>query len=154
MIGTILSYDIQAGKGLISAANENRYEFEIQSWVSKTKHPCVGDEIDFKLEENKVLDIYYLEKSNQSLTIEQKETSTAAIISLVFGIIGITATWWLFAIPSIIAIIAGHIAKSNINDSNNNLAGRGLATAGLVLGYIVLLIYLSLATAFVGILNI
>jgi hypothetical protein len=34
------------------------------------------------------------------------------------------------------AIILGHIAKKEIRESNNTISGSGMATAGLVLGYI------------------
>jgi hypothetical protein len=60
-------------------------------------------------------------------------TSTAAIISLVAGILA-----WL-ALPlvgALAAVIAGHIARSEIRQSAGTLQGDGLAVAGLVLGYL------------------
>jgi len=61
------------------------------------------------------------------------ETSTLAIVSLVMGIL----TWFLLPIiGAIVAIITGHMAKSEIRNSIGRLTGNGLATAGLVLGYI------------------
>lgn len=59
--------------------------------------------------------------------------SQAAIVSLVFGILSYVM---LPFIGSIVAIVAGHIAKREIRDSNGQLGGGGMATAGLVLGYI------------------
>jgi hypothetical protein len=47
---------------------------------------------------------------------------------LVLGIV------WLYWIGSILAVIFGHVALSQINKSGQ--AGRGLAIAGLVLGWI------------------
>jgi hypothetical protein len=61
------------------------------------------------------------------------QTSTTAIISLIAGILGITA---FPIIGSIVAIVTGHMAKGEIARSNGTLGGGGLATAGLVLGYI------------------
>ncbi len=61
-----------------------------------------------------------------------KPNSTLAIASLVLGILG-----WL-ALPGIgglIAVVTGHMAKSEIRQSNGQLAGDGMATAGLILGY-------------------
>lgn len=153
MIGNILSYDIQAGKGLISASDGNRYEFDIKNWVSKTDHPAVGNDVDFTLESNNVLSIHLLTNFTNNGNIQTKETSTSAIISLLFGIIGLTSTWWLFAIPSIVAIITGHIAKSNIKNDSNNLTGNGLANAGLILGYMVIIIYLLLTMVFVNLIS-
>ena len=60
-------------------------------------------------------------------------SSTMAIISLVAGILGLT----LFpVIGSIVAVILGHMAKGEIARSSGTMGGDGLATFGLVLGYI------------------
>lgn len=62
-----------------------------------------------------------------------QQTSTLAIVSLVAGILG-----WigLLGIGPIVAIVTGHMAKSEIRRSGGTLGGDGLATAGLVLGYL------------------
>jgi len=54
---------------------------------------------------------------------------------------------WLgvFGLGGLAAVIAGHIAKKEIRNSGGRLSGDGLATAGLVLGYI------NLALVVVGI---
>ena len=59
--------------------------------------------------------------------------STNAIVSLVSGIMG-----WTFLpfLGSIVAIITGHMAKSEIKRSAGMVGGNGMATAGLVLGYV------------------
>ena len=57
-------------------------------------------------------------------------TSTKAIISLVSGL-------FIFLFPlSLVAIILGHMSLSEIRKSAGRLTGEGLATAGLILGYI------------------
>ena len=58
------------------------------------------------------------------------ETSVKAILSLVCGL--------LFFIPflCIAAIVLGHLALSEIRKSAGRLKGKGIAIAGLVLGYI------------------
>jgi hypothetical protein len=60
-------------------------------------------------------------------------TSTAAIVSLLFGIPG-----WSMApvICSIIAIVVGYRARREIAASNGRPGGSGYATAGIILGYI------------------
>ena len=60
-------------------------------------------------------------------------TSTLAIVSLISGIVS-----WVFIpfIAAVAAVIAGHMAKNEIKKSNGMIGGNGLATAGLVLGYI------------------
>ena len=59
--------------------------------------------------------------------------STMAIISLIAGILGLTA---FPIVGSIIAVVTGHMAKGEIARSNGTIGGAGLATAGLILGYI------------------
>jgi len=61
------------------------------------------------------------------------QTSTLAVISLIFGII----CW--FVVPfvgAVVAVITGHMAKSEIRSSGGTKTGDGMATAGLVLGYL------------------
>jgi hypothetical protein len=63
-------------------------------------------------------------------------TSTTALISLISGIAG----WFVLPIIGpIIAVITGHMAKGEIRNSMGQVTGDGLATAGLVLGYIQLI---------------
>lgn len=59
----------------------------------------------------------------------EPETSGKAIASLICGIC-------FFIFPAAVAaIILGHLSMSEINRSFGRLKGRGMATAGLVLGY-------------------
>jgi hypothetical protein len=63
--------------------------------------------------------------------------STLAIASLVLGILG----WTLLPIvAAVIAVITGHLAKNEIKKSAGQLAGTGMATAGLILGYSALIV--------------
>jgi type IV pilus assembly protein PilA len=61
--------------------------------------------------------------------VAAQETSGKAVASLVCGIIGIFPF-------SLVAVILGHISLSQIGKSAGRLKGRGLAIAGLVLGYL------------------
>lgn len=58
------------------------------------------------------------------------KTSGLAIASLVLGIL------WLGWIGSLLAVIFGHVALGHIKQSGGRMHGRGMAVAGLVLGYI------------------
>ncbi|TZF89162.1 DUF4190 domain-containing protein [Lysobacter lacus] len=65
------------------------------------------------------------------------QTSALAIASLAFGI----ACW--LALPvlgSLGAIICGHMARREIRESGGRLGGDGMATAGLALGYVHLVV--------------
>ncbi len=63
-------------------------------------------------------------------------TSGLAIWSLVLGLISLLCLPFLPAIP---AVICGHVAISKIKRSRGTLEGSGLAIAGLVTGYLGLL---------------
>ena len=64
-----------------------------------------------------------------------QRTNGFAITSLVCGILGFCAGGALAAIP---AIVFGHIALAQINRSGGMEQGRGMAIAGLVMGYLFL----------------
>jgi hypothetical protein len=59
------------------------------------------------------------------------KTDGQAIAALVCGIVGV-----LCFISAIVAIVLGVSARRRIDQSNGQLTGRGMATAGFVLGII------------------
>ena len=64
-----------------------------------------------------------------------RQTSVSAVVSLIFVILG----WTLLPfIGSLVAIVSGHMARSQIRQANGALDGDGLAVAGLVMGYLVI----------------
>lgn len=66
------------------------------------------------------------------MNLPVRRTSTLAVISLIFGILG-----WLPVpvIGSVVAIVTGHLARGEIRRDPQGLDGDGMAVAGLVLGY-------------------
>ena len=62
-------------------------------------------------------------------------TDGLSIASLVCGILGAITCWLggLFGLP---AVICGHMSLKKINNSPTPIAGKGMAIAGLVTGYI------------------
>ena len=70
-------------------------------------------------------------------------TDGFAIASMILGIIGII-TCFLGIIFGGLAVIFGHISISNINKDPQNKNGKGMAIAGLITGYISLLIFIFL----------
>ena len=75
-----------------------------------------------------------------------RTTSTLAIISLVSGILG----WSLLPfLGSIVAVITGHMARSEIRRAPDRLEGDGMAIAGLVLGYASIAMAVLVVIAFV-----
>ena len=75
-----------------------------------------------------------------------RPTCSTATISLVFGIL----SW--FALPligAIVAIVCGHMARAEIRRTPGGMEGDGLARAGLILGYLHLVVLLlAIVTVF------
>ena len=67
-----------------------------------------------------------------------------AVWSLILGILSFVCCGFFTAIP---AIICGHMGRSAIQKSGGKLGGMGMATAGLVLGYLALALNLILIPA-------
>jgi len=73
--------------------------------------------------------------------------STAALVSLIAGI----ASWIMFpVIGSIIAVVAGHMARNEIRASNGQVGGSGMALAGLILGYLQIALLILAVCAFIA----
>jgi hypothetical protein len=64
-------------------------------------------------------------------------TPPVAIWSLILAVLSFTCGWLFTAIP---AVICGHIARAKIRKYGGALGGRGIATTGLILGYIALVL--------------
>ncbi len=72
---------------------------------------------------------------------QRKKRKGFAIASLIFGIIG---GYPSASAASIAAIIFGHIALSKLKNNPDIYSGKGLAIAGLILGYLGLVIAITL----------
>jgi hypothetical protein len=75
-----------------------------------------------------------------------RQESALAIVSLVTGILG-----WTFLpfIGSIVAVITGHLAKKEIRESGSTISGDGMALAGLILGYSMIVLTILALIVFV-----
>lgn len=58
-------------------------------------------------------------------------TSGLAIASLVTGLL-----FWCLVVPGIVAVVLGYLALEEIADSGGLKRGRGMAIAGIVLGWV------------------
>ncbi len=61
---------------------------------------------------------------------QAQRTNGLAIASMVLGIV------WIYWIGSILALVFGYIAKKQIDESGGTQGGRGMAIAGIVLGWV------------------
>jgi hypothetical protein len=77
----------------------------------------------------------------------QQRTNGFSIAALVLGIL------WLYWVGSILALVFGYIAKGQIDRSGGTQSGRGMAIAGIVLGWIgvgVLILVIILGVSLAG----
>lgn len=74
-------------------------------------------------------------------TVDNKPTTPLAIWSLILGITSLVFCCLPSAIP---AIICGHLACSKIKRSSDAITGRGMALAGLIMGYISVALFVGL----------
>src|SRR5216684_260375 len=80
------------------------------------------------------------------MVVAQTQDDTCAILGLVFGILSLAGIGILASIP---AIILGHVARKNIRASGGRLSGQGMATAGMVLGWISCGLFIMIVFIFV-----
>lgn len=144
MIGKILEFNREKNTGLIITQSGNKYKFNISDWKVEDTYPKKDSSVEFMLEEEKAIFIYPTEEDASSKTKNTKlKTSMYANVSLIFGLLGLMAflyfaynhstviKGYFYTIPSLFAIITGHISKKSKR-----------ASLGLGLGYIVTMMYI------------
>lgn len=67
---------------------------------------------------------------SRQVAVTVPRTNGMAIASMVLGIV------WIYGIGAILALIFGYKARREIDESGGSQTGRGMATAGIVLGWI------------------
>ena len=78
--------------------------------------------------------------TNTAPVFEEGKNNGLAIASLILGILSI----FLYLFTAIPGIITGHMARSRVKRNPESYDGKGMALAGLILSYIMLLISLFL----------
>ena len=72
-----------------------------------------------------------------------RPTNSKAIVSLVCGCVGIFACCAM-GLPSIVAIVFGHMALGELRSSGEHQSGKEMAIAGLITGYVGVVLILFL----------
>jgi hypothetical protein len=78
------------------------------------------------------------------LAVPVPETSGAAIVSVLLGVL------WFGGIGSVLALVFGYRARRAIKNSGGSQKGSGLATAGIILGWVGIAILAAAAAAAVA----
>ena len=71
-----------------------------------------------------------------------QKSNGMAIASFVCSLVGV-----LFCLTAPLGIVFGHVAMSQIKRSNGTQGGRGMAVAGLIVGYLALAAWIGLTVA-------
>jgi len=69
-----------------------------------------------------------------------QKRSPLAIVALVTGIIAVLPCCWSFPVFAIVALVTGFIGKKQIDESQGQIPGRGMALAGIILGAVAIVI--------------
>lgn len=141
MEGVILDFNLDSSTGVVRCNQGTRYNFTLEEWKSSDL-PKPGERVDFVPDGERAGNLYRVQSQVPAAAqaspfappaaapAQVPTPSVLAIISLIAGILG------LLIFGSLIAVICGHIARSNIRDSRGTLTGDGMALAGLILGYL------------------
>ena len=69
-----------------------------------------------------------------------QKRSPLAIVALVTGIIAVIPCCWSLPVFAIVAVVTGFIGKKQIDESQGQIPGRGMALAGIILGAVAIVI--------------
>ena len=75
------------------------------------------------------------------------QQNTLALTSMILGIVSFLCGGFLTGIP---AIICGHMARKQFRESPTPQSGEGMATTGLILGYIITVLSILVLILYVG----
>lgn len=104
MKGKVLDFNLQAGEGVISGDNGERYNFTNAEWKSSDIHPAHGVIVDFAVNEQNATGIY-AEAVAQSAQNAETNSTTAKLIYIGF-LVGL-----LIPFVSLIGVIMSYVSK-------------------------------------------
>ena len=105
MQGTILKFDSEANKGLISGHDGNRYNFVRMDWTSDGE-PTEGQMVDFDPHDNNAKEIIAIQSkpSRQDNVSEKSRLIAFLLCTLIVGMIG-AHRFYVGKIPSGVAML-------------------------------------------------
>ncbi|WP_149193293.1 DUF4190 domain-containing protein [Luteimonas suaedae] len=80
------------------------------------------------------------------MSTPMRQSHPLAVISLISGILGVLP---FPLMASLVAVVTGHLARAEIRRAPERYEGDGLALAGLILGYTMIVLSLVLLTTLV-----
>jgi len=89
-------------------------------------------------------------QANLPPALPRPHTNGFAVASLVLGTLSVLGVWCccgMGLIPSVLAIIFGHIGRGQIRRTPGAYEGGGMALAGLICGYVALVIQIIASIA-------
>ena len=159
MQGQVINFDSRMASGTLRCNEGKQYNFSEREWQGVSA-PQPGDRVTFMPIGLHATGVAPMHQAAAAASAPAKPAtptaqaptaaataptlSSLAVISLVAGVAG------LFFFGSLIAVICGHIARSQIRRSQGQLTCDGLAIAGLILGYFALVVTLLITIGLVG----
>lgn len=105
MKGKILDFNLQAGEGVISGADGERYTFKNSEWRSSDTHPAQNIEVDFSVEDGQAKAIYVDTPVVTTSSNSNANTAKYIYIGYLAGLI--------IPFVSLIGLIMAYVNKGN-----------------------------------------
>ena len=106
MKGRILDFSVQSNSGAISGEDGQRYNFSGDQW-KENKTPSRGMEVDFVLTDGQAKDVYLAVSGSSSISIggEKKDRTTAGLLAIFLGGLGIHKFYLGFTGPGLVFLL-------------------------------------------------
>ena len=106
MQGSILSFTVQDGQGLISGDDGIRYTFTGAEWRENAP-PYPGGRVDFQPEGTQALAVYRVMGSGVGVSSTRKNKIAAGLFGIFLGWLGIHKFYLGFTTPGILMLLVG-----------------------------------------------
>jgi hypothetical protein len=77
MKGNLLKFSIESDTGIISGDDGNRYTFSSADWQDKKRFPQGGMQVDFEIDDQKAVNIYFLSTESLSISVVQNKNQSS-----------------------------------------------------------------------------
>ena len=106
MQGSILSFTVQTGEGLISGDDGQRYTFTGAEW-REASPPIRSERVDFHPEGGQALAVYWALHSSRAVVGTNKNKIAAGLFGIFLGWLGIHKFYLGYPTPGVIMLLCG-----------------------------------------------
>lgn len=149
MQGMIVRLDERSGGGLIRSSQGERFNFRREDWNDPDTRPRVGQSVDFDGNGDAARDVVVVGQAKASSEAVSNGT-VLGVVSIVAAVLGLLPGIGLLL--AIIALVTGIIGRRQAKTHGNN-TGKLLATIGVAISCVVLVIDVILSIGLVAMLS-